>query len=317
MKRNKNSKIMGKINKTNNILITVGIPTYEAGESLITTLKAIYSQTIFKKFVKEVVLIVDGNKISRSILKKVKHPKLKIIYGEKRKGQSARINDIFTIAVTELIVLTNDDVVLGKKSLEKILHIYNKIAPDLITTDVKPLPQTTLLQKIIYTGHELTNNLSLSWAKGDNYLACNGRMICLSKRLYKNIKIPQKLWNNDAFIYIFSKINKYMVSHAYGATCYYLLPYTLKEHIRQSTKFKASFRENQKYFANSIKNFYIIPSHLIVANMIKIFLKNPPRLLAYLFIYLISNVSQNNKRVNKNSFWETDKSTKYIKGKSL
>src|SRR5258708_1257351 len=87
--------------------ITIGIPTYEASDSLVITLKSIYNQSDYKN-VEKIILAVDGNRIKKSVLTEILNKKLEIHYFKKRKGQAQRINDLCRLSDTNLLVLTND-----------------------------------------------------------------------------------------------------------------------------------------------------------------------------------------------------------------
>src|SRR5437870_748495 len=100
-----------------NPTISIGIPTYLGGEHLSRTLQSVYQQSYYR-YVKEIVLVVDGNKIDKKIIKTMLNKKLKIITFRKREGQSKRINDIFRIARSNLLILINDDVILTKNAIK-------------------------------------------------------------------------------------------------------------------------------------------------------------------------------------------------------
>ncbi len=226
------------------ISINIGIPTYEAGESLVLALDSLYRQTSFH-LVRKVIVIVDGNTISNKIKAKINNPKLQIIYGIKRQGQPSRINDIFESSNTDLVILTNDDVVLDKYALKNIVQTFIKTRADLISGAVTPLPGTTFLEKILFIGYQINRKIYRNWNNGDNYLSCNGRLLILSKRLYKKIQIPKKLWNNDAFLYLFVKVHHFKYAHEAKAIAWYRMPNQISEHIKQRSKFKQSYKKTK------------------------------------------------------------------------
>jgi glycosyltransferase involved in cell wall biosynthesis len=114
--------------------ISIGIPTYEAGESLVAVVKSISTQTCYSE-IDKILIAVDGNSIPQKILRHLTDKKIKIVYFKNRKGQSTRINNIFKLLNTKKIVLTNDDVILKKNALEFIQKKYKKY--DLIAGNVK------------------------------------------------------------------------------------------------------------------------------------------------------------------------------------
>ncbi|MBI4130387.1 glycosyltransferase family 2 protein [Candidatus Roizmanbacteria bacterium] len=296
--------------KNKAIRITVGIPTYEAGDSLVTALESLYHQTYFDH-IERVMVVVDGNTIPGRILHKIHNPKLAVVYASQRKGQPSRINDIFNDAHTDLVILTNDDVVLSNDAIEHIVRNFRKTSADLLSCSVTPLPEKTLLERILKVGYEINRSIYLSWNNADNYLSCNGRLLVLSKRFYKTVTVPEKVWNNDAFLYLFAKVHNFSYAHEENAIASYRMPTRLGEHIKQSSKFKQSLEENNNYFRSNIATFYTIPPLLFFRSVFVSLLSKPVLTSFYIMVSLITAFSL----VPLNSafgYWETDSSTKKI-----
>lgn len=293
--------------------INIGIPTYEAGDSLISVLKSIYNQTYFK-YLEFIVVVVDGNKIKKNIIEKIRNPKLKIIYYKKRKGQSARINSIFKNMENEFIVLTNDDVILKKNAIEELFNKHKRTHADLIAGNAKPVEETKTLAKIISIGNKISNSISLFWNKGGNYLACNGRLLGISKSLYTKLSIPEAIWNNDMYIYLYVRENNFKFAFAENAVCFYKSPENLREHVSQSLKYQKSYDEMQKYFKSYLSEIYEIPLAVKIKAVKKVFFQNPLFVILYFLLYYYTRVISilNNKPMKDKIYWETDISTKKI-----
>lgn len=295
------------------LVVDIAIPTHEANMSLVSALNSVYSQSAIDQVAK-ILLVVDGNRIKTQILKKIRHPKLKIIVKSKRQGQSVRINDIFKLSRCDLLVLTNDDVILKKDAIQKIIKTFIKSRTDIISVEAVPLRPKGILEKILNLSNQMSRSLAAKWNKGDNYLSCNGRLISLSYKLYKSIKIPHKLWNNDAYLYMWAKINHFTFAVLRESAVYYMLPHTLKEHFNQSIKFSFSREENQKFFSGDISDFYNVPFSIKISVLLRYLTTNPFALFAYTFILLSARLQKKFKTETKNNigFWETDTSTKKI-----
>ncbi|MDP3941681.1 MAG: glycosyltransferase, partial [bacterium] len=226
--------------------LTIGIPTYEAKLSLVKALHSIYRQKYFD-YVKKILLVVDGNSIEKSILKSIRNEKLEIVYKKKRAGQSTRINDIFSLADTDYLFLTNDDVVLEDNCLKSIFASISNSNKGLFSCNVRPVKNKSFFQKVIRVGFVINYEIAQSWNKGDNYLTCNGRGVVLAKKLYKKIVVPTTIWNNDAFLFFANRMNGYSSATIPDAIVRYMLPSSIHEHIKQSSKFLHSFHENKQY----------------------------------------------------------------------
>lgn len=291
--------------------ISIGIPTYEAGQSLVAVVKSITTQTCYSQ-IDRILIAVDGNSIPKKILNSLTEKKVKIVYFKNRKGQSTRINDIFKLLNTKKIVLTNDDVILEKNALEFIQKKYKKY--DLIAGNVKAFNEKKLFGQSLIVGQKFRESIAAYWNSGDNYLSCNGRLIVLSKKLYKRISIPEKIWNNDAYIYLMSKELRLKFTSAQELIAYYKSPSTIKEHLSQSNKFQKSTIDLQRYFKRNISSYYRIPISAIIKSLVLNSLKNPYLTFVYLLIFSTTRLKAYFSHADFwfQSFWETDPSTKTV-----
>lgn len=298
--------------------ITIGIPTYEAGESLVTTLESIYNQSA-SDCITQILLVVDGGTLKPSIEEKIRYPKLRIVNQPKREGQSSRINDIFRLSHTDLVILTNDDVIWENTALEALVSAYQKHDADLLCSAVIPIPSASPLFFCLEPGTRMTREIARRWNGGDNYLSCNGRLIALTGRLAQNITLPTHLWNNDAYIYLRTKQLGYRCRFVESACCRYIEPETLAEHMHQTRKFHHSRIENQRYLAGDFSHQYRIPFSIKIAALSAVFVQSPLATLGYLILNTAITVFFFLTPIEdpKRPYWETDLSTKRIRHVSV
>src|SRR3989344_1119935 len=298
--------------------ITIGIPTYLAGEHLVTTLQSVYKQTFYKR-IDKIILAVDGNNLDENIVKRIRNIKLKVVCFPERKGQSTRINDIFKAANTDLLILLNDDVILKINAIEEIIKAFTEKKSDLICTKLEPFPPKSVLESVLKVSHDLKYKIVGNIAEGDSFLICNGRLLGLSLRFYKQIIIPQKLWNNDAFIYLSAKVKNYKVSFINEPLRYFRDPQYLREYVNQTSKFQNSYNENTRFFkeTSNIKKYYLIPISITIKAFFQTFYKKPFELVKYLSLYTYVLIYLDIRKIfhsqNKmKGFWDVDISTKKI-----
>lgn len=290
--------------------ISVGIPTYEGGKSLIKTLKSLYSQEGFV-YVKKVIVAVDGKKLSGAVVKEIKNPKLKVIYFSHRAGQAQRINDIFEYSDSEYLFLTNDDVLL-KKDFLNVLHDSLLTKADMYCARVRPLLQKTFVEKSLSMRDEMVEVIADHFQNGMNILRCNGRGIVLSKKLYKKISLPKVLWNNDAYLYIRAVELRAKIEYLPAAVVQYRLPKNIKEYLKQHGKFAYSKNEVGKYVPKKIDTYYNFPRTTIVNVYLSMLFSHPFSMLSYGILYMVAYLLKDKYKPKNIGFWESDLSTKSI-----
>ncbi|KKS98111.1 MAG: hypothetical protein UV73_C0003G0053 [Candidatus Gottesmanbacteria bacterium GW2011_GWA2_43_14] len=296
--------------------VSIGIPTYEAGISLIRTLNSIFNQSAFSQ-IREVIIVVDGNTLTPQVRNRLRHPKVRIVMRPERMGQSSCLNYIFSRVHNGLLLLTNDDVVLDKHATKNFIECYIAQRPDFLAAQAKPLPPKSLFERILFAGQTINTRIASRWLNGDNYLSVNGRMIALSRRLYSNISIPPGLWNNDAYIYLYAKLKNLGFINVNNARVYYKLPGNVADHLRQSYKFHLSQRENEIYFHDSLTRFYKIPVSLSIKAMIHTLFDQPVFTPLYIVFSALTRIwlTISHQSLPNTGYWNTDRSTKLLGGK--
>lgn len=290
--------------------VTIGIPTYECGKSLVTTLDSIRANSVADN---QILIAVDGDQnIDR--LESLDLGEVQVKVFKLRQGQSTRINDLFAWADTDILILTNDDVKWDANALASIINTFEQTGADLVTTQMVPLLAKGLEEKIINFGAAVSNQVVVSYHQGHSYLGCNGRLIALSRKLYSTLKIPTDIWNNDAYLYFAAVLNGYRHEHCVSAICYYRSPLHLSEHFKQSVKFQVSKDDLQVHFKDDLTRYYTVPLWVLLKAFCIVLLANPLTGIAYLAVHgwskWLALVSPLKK--TKLTYWETDASTKLI-----
>lgn len=292
--------------------ISLGIPTYEAGDGLVAALQSIYAQT-FIEHIYEIIVIVDGTTLTGDYKKRISHPKLRLIENADRKGPAARVNTMLQIFTGDIFVYTNDDVLLAPDAVEQIVSVFERTKADLITGNPQPYSKKSLFHQALAVGQQINYKVANAWNDGNNYLNCNGRLVAFSNRFGKSMKIPETLKNYDAYFYICSYIYDFSFAHASQSIVYYQLPLTLSDHLKQSAKFQVSITDNALFIDENLTALYQIPKNLLLSKTIEVMTQSPLAFICYLGIFALSRlIKKELPHKNQTGYWETDKSTKTI-----
>lgn len=298
------------------ISVTVGIPTYKAGKSLVYTLNSLYEVGNIEN-ISNILVAVDGSKIKKYILDKIKHPKLKIVYYKKRLGQSKRMNCIAKISNSDVLVFGNDDIIFAKNSILNVIKEYTSKKSDLICPRVESLKPRNLLESSLAASDYVKRQIIKMSTKNQSYLIANGRFLALSKRIYKKLNLPKNLINSDSYIYFWASKNKYKINGLDKIACYFRQPSKYSEYVNQVNKFNLSFLENSKYFKSSfLKKYYYISIFSKIRALLSAFKIKPFYTTTYIMYFLSVRLSNylnlNDKSYIKKGYWKTDFSTKSL-----
>lgn len=300
----------------NQATLTIGIPTYYGGPSLIETVKSIRSNTAYNQ--SRVIVCVDGVPLKKPIEKALQKLEVDIVFSAVRGGQVARIKQIIALCKTPLLVLTQDDVLLDPNALERIVSAFEHDAKvTMVAACELPTKPTKVLENILEAGQESARLIAESWNKGNNYLTASGRCLAFRSDFVKQFFLPEEIINSDSYLYFENKRQHGKSVYVKNARVYNPLPQKLAEYINQSRKFAISQAENQRYFKRNLASEYAIPFSLKAQSTLLGFARKPLHMTAYIALNLYARFAGRNLFKNAVRFWETDSSTKRTKTASV
>ena len=148
--------------------ITVGIPTYYGGVSLIDTVTHLCKSKGIKKF--KIIVTVDGKKLDKSIRDRLTELNVQVLENKSRLGQFGRIKQLVNKCNTAYFAIVQDDVRVDENMLSEILSTFKK---NKRVTMVAPLIKSALplnfFQKILNTGVNINYNIAENWNNADNF----------------------------------------------------------------------------------------------------------------------------------------------------
>ena len=297
--------------KNSSLTFTVAIPTYYGGYGLIKTAKSIINSKGVGKF--RFLVSVDGNPLQGEVKNQLKKLGVEVIENKQRGGQVTRIKQNISLTKTEIVILTQDDVIFDKYAIANILNALEKNPKvTMVGAKILPIPAKTFFEKIIETGIKVNYFTGKNWENGDNYLLASGRCLAFRTTHVKKLNIPDEVINSDAFLYFENKRKNGRFLAVDTAIVYNKSPQNLKEHLKQSKKFQYSQEELSKYQKIELAKEYSVPKSLMAKVYLSEFLINPIYTSLFILIYIYTRTMGRNMYSGATRFWTTDVSTKKI-----
>lgn len=297
--------------KNHSLTFTVAIPTYYGGFGLLKTAKSILESKNVGKF--RFIVSVDGNPLQREVKNQLKKLGVEVIENKKRGGQVVRIKQNISLTKTEIVILTQDDVVFDKYAIADILNAFKENPKaTMVGAKILPIPVKTFFEKIIETGIKVNYLTGKNWENGDNYLLASGRCLAFRTTQAKKLNIPNEVINSDAFLYFENKRKNGRFLAIDNAIVYNKSPQNLKEHLKQSKKFQYSQEELSKYLKIDLAKEYSVSKSLMAKVYLSEFIKNPIYTALYILIFIYTRIIGKNMYSGATRFWSTDISTKKI-----
>ncbi len=293
------------------LTLTVGIPTYYGGESLVKTVESISK---FKNvYDVRIIVSVDGKKLDKHIYNPLKKYGVKIVENKIRGGQVARINQIITMCETDIIILTQDDIIFTSSTIDEIMYGFeNNPEVTMEAARVIPLKATNLIEKIIQVGVSISYTLGKNWNNGDNYFAAGGRCLAFRTEFAKQFSTPEEVLNSDTYLYFLNQKSGGKFLYVPSAIYRMRSPSKLSDHLKQSKKYQYVPQEIKHYLKIDINKTQSLPKSLLIYATVKEFFKNPIVAFCYWIIMFYTRIKEKGMYDNVTRFWDTDISTKKI-----
>lgn len=294
----------------NKLSLTVGITTCYGDESILQTVKSIRNSQGIKDF--RFIIIADRIPISEKIKKELKKYKVELIENRVESGQMKKKKQILARTKSDILLFTNDDVLLSKNAIKKMLERFEK-HPDttLISIRNQPVKATSLFEEIISVGTNTAARIAKHWNNGDNFLSVIGRFEAARVPHLKKFRMPIQIATSDAFLYFENKRLGGRYEYIPEASVYFKNPQNMKEHLRKSSRFQFSKLEMSKYFKN-LDEEYNVPLFVQLRAIFEQFIKDPIKFTLYIVVLIYTRIMRSKPKDVLDAVWEVDLSTKKI-----
>lgn len=298
--------------------ITIAICALNEAANIGALLESIKMQKEEGYKLKKVLLISDGSTDDTvNIAKGIGIRKLEIRDYKKRLGKSTRLNEIYgkNGVKTDIVVQPDADVILSHAYVIRDVVKPFMEGKHVGMTGGNPLPleAQTFTEKAVNCTLEVYIPFRKIINKGNNILSATGRLLAVRREVFEHIKVPRDTIANDGFVYFCTIMQGYQYRFAEKAVVYFRSPQSLKDHINQNTRFKATHTWMKQFFpADVVEREYHIPTDELRKSMIIQFINHP--VLSF-YIFAINKYCDLRAKILKkkiNALWDIVYSTKRL-----
>lgn len=295
------------------LTVTVGIPAYNEEENIGLLLDSLLKQTQKTIDIKKIIVISDGSIDKTVSVVKRYDKKVKCIAGRKRLGQPSRLNQLFSLCKTDVLVYLDADTICKNNfTIENLVSKFklNKTV-GLVAGKRWPLPARTFIESAVNNYIFARNSIEKYYNLGKTSLPIHG-FLAFSKIFLKKFKIPKGIINNDVYSYFWCIKSNFKYIYAKNALIYYRTAGSVADYIRQMIRYIIGRQQLNYYFERSIiMTSETLPKSLSLRIMLFQLKRNP---LAYIFLKLLTLTcllySKLNPRIPKVTWSEIESSKK-------
>ncbi|MDO8658212.1 MAG: glycosyltransferase [Candidatus Levybacteria bacterium] len=301
--------------RNNKVSVTLAISAYNEEKNIYKFLMSVLAQKEQGFVLKQIWIYSDGSTDKTAeIARSIKSEKIKVIEYEERIGKSARLNEIYKNLDTDILVQSDSDVIVAHPNVirDLIAPLKNK---EIAMCGGNPLPvkANTFIEKAI----NITVGAYLEFRKkvrgGNNVFSADGRLLAFKKKLVKKIYVPPNMIANDMYTYYSCLSLGYKYKYVDSAVVKFRSPQTLRDHIKQNTRFRASPIRMKKYFSERlVDRENNIPAFIFFSETLKQFIKHP---VLSLYIYIVNKYCHIKAKIVENKLtakWPMANTTKEL-----
>ncbi len=289
--------------------LSIGIAAFNEQQNITKLLSLLTKQIITCADLTEVVVVSDASDDGTDeMVGQFKN--VTLIRLPKRSGLNVVQEAIRNRASADIVVLLDADIIPADEYTIETLIRPLTVDPYIGLTSARLIPATpqTFVEKILARNHIFKTQLFSQIGTGNNIYTCFGPVRAFSKKLYRAVQFPNNC-PTDAMSYLLCQEQGLRFQFVSNAAVIFRCPNTVKDHIKQSSRFMSGKKSIIHIFKKSAKDAYQIPLLLLLRRTVLECMVHP--ILFSGFVAIRSYVQQYGLKVFS-SQWEVSPSSKKI-----
>lgn len=264
------------------LTVTVGIPAYNEEQNIVQMLYSVLKQRSNFYQLEKVIVICDGctDETSEKVSKlSQRYPFITLFNDGKRIGKSQRLNQLYRMNKSDILVTLDADLLLvGIDEIEKlVVPIINNEGINLVSGNIIPAEANSLVGKINNAGHRLWDEVRMDVNGGNHIHNISGGVSALRGSFAQNVVYPQNILSDSGYIYISAISYNYDSFYfAKNVRVLFRAASTIEDSRKLATRAIFNDKENlAEVFGEDVYQLYKIPMMIKIKSIMKMLLLDP------------------------------------------
>jgi cellulose synthase/poly-beta-1,6-N-acetylglucosamine synthase-like glycosyltransferase len=296
--------------------ITIGIPAYNEEANIGNLLEDLRAQKTRRFSIAKIIVACDApsDHTVEIVKRHANHDRrIKLVWGRKRMGQTARLNQLFHLNTSDYLVCFDADVALPKATtLETLVMPLTKSSRvGLVGANLQPAKAENAFEHAMNVMFEIWFQVRLQYLNGHNIFSHLGAAFAIKRELAQRVNFPAKIVANQHFLYITTIEKGWQFKFERKAKVVFRSPSCLADYRTQGSRALTEKAQLVAYFGEHIRNYFVTPASYKFKAIAITFLHSPLftsvglGLLVWIRLYSLV------KSAKKHSvLWDTPISTK-------
>lgn len=293
-------------------IVSIYIPTYNEECNIGFLLKSLLKQKAHSYSTENIVVVNDGStdKTKETVLElSQKYPTIKFLDDGKRIGKIDRLNQIYKINKSEILILFDGDLMLRSPYvIERMVTKFGK-GVALVSPNKHPLKARTFVEKLINCLYGFFYEIRKDFNGGDtihNFITC---AYGISDEFAKKLYYPKNVYPITKFTYLAAVKNGLKFKFAKDTCVYFRSPGNIRDYSLQINRFSNVEAINERYYGSWVHNILYIPISRKLTVAVKMLLTHP---LVFSLAILLRTILMLEKKKSSGRMWKLAISSKKL-----
>lgn len=294
--------------------VSIFIPAFNEEANIAYLLTSVLKQKEF--FYKlENIYVIDDNSNDGTVSEVLNiarnYPLVHLLQDGQRRGKIDRLNQIYQLNKSNVIVLIDADLYLENPyTIDLLIRKFDDPSVVIVGSNKKPVKARNLLEKLINVWFCIWYEIRKDLDNGDNIHNFSSAAFAIKDGFAKTLQYPPDIQPITKFTYLAAVSKKLKVKFAPEAVVSFRSPDNIYDYLLQLKRFSQVNRLNAQYYGDWIYDVSQIPAKKFIVTLLKAFIVNPLYTSASLVFRLLLSIVPINS--GNNRIWRLAKSSKKI-----
>src|SRR5438034_304243 len=259
--------------------LTIGISAHNESLNIQYVLQMLLSQTASFYHLEKIIVMCDGctdDTEEKACEIAAKHPLIVVINDHRRVGKSERLNQIYRMNTSDILITIDADVTLGNSYvLDEVIRHFDNPDVALVSTNNLPIPGSNLTEKMLNVWDMYWYEVRKDINGGDTVHNIHGACLAVRKSVAQAVVYPKGIVANSQYIYFWIKSQGLKYYFAKEATLFYYSPNNVKDYLVQMGRYGGDKAQHAHDFGERFANGSHIPNKKKFSVLIRMMFRHP------------------------------------------
>lgn len=301
--------------RTKKNTVTIGIPAYNEAGTITSLLHTLLKQKQTYYILEEIIVICDG--CLDDTEERVKqlasvYPQIHIISDVTRKGKAQRLNELYALNSSDILVTLDADITLDSSdALNELIMPLGDATVGIVGGNPQPVKGGRFTERVINTWYKLWYETRKRINNGDAIHNTHGAATALRGTLAKTITFPTNTIATAQYLYFATHKARLSFYFAEDAIVRFYSPTSLQDYFSLIGRYGHEKQKLTKTFGIDIYKAYYVPFSMKLKAFLKIAIQDPLYLPFVVMLYVACKLRRGSTdSIIGDGLWEQVASTK-------